>query len=246
MKEQKLIIDRLKELTEDQIAKETGATKVANVWFRLFTIYFVIGCLTLLLTLISPIYPDTFQSCFIPLLWITGVSWVLSILFLVLASKDGSESWWYLKTQGGERLDLDEYKQKAIETYFIDNKYITEGKSNKDFYLALKDSIKDKIKPARKINVSLQLAIIPIILSIITPLINATSNLENKIYISYMISLAYFILIVLYQILINEPKNKTERYYRDLNSILDELLMQDAIDCNRRNTPTVQQTKSND
>ncbi len=35
MKEQKLIIDRLKELTEDQIAKETGATKVANVWFRL-------------------------------------------------------------------------------------------------------------------------------------------------------------------------------------------------------------------
>ena len=40
MKEQKLIIDRLKELTKDQIAKETGATKVANVRFRLFIILF--------------------------------------------------------------------------------------------------------------------------------------------------------------------------------------------------------------
>ncbi len=124
MKEQKLIIDRLKELTEDQIAKETGATKVANVWFRLFTIYFVIGCLTLLLTLISPIYPDPFQSCFIPLLWITGVSWGLSILFLVLASEDGSESWSYLKTQEGERLDLDEYKQKAIRTFTLHSKIL--------------------------------------------------------------------------------------------------------------------------
>jgi hypothetical protein len=41
MKEQKLIIDRLKELTKDQIAKETGATKVANVRFRLFIILLV-------------------------------------------------------------------------------------------------------------------------------------------------------------------------------------------------------------
>ena len=245
MKEQKLIIDRLKELTKDQIAKETGATKMANVLFWLFAIFFVIGCLTLLLTLISPIYPDTFQSCFIPLLWISGVSWVLSIIFLVLASKDGSESWSYLKTQEGERLDLDEYKQKAIEIFFITNEYITEGKSNKDFYLALKDSIKDKIKPVRKINVSLQLAIIPIILSIISPLINAASNWEDKIRIAYIVSFGYFILIVLYQIA-NELKSKTELCYKELNSMLDELLVQDAINCNRRNTPTVQQTKSND
>ena len=245
MRKKDSTIKHLRELNLSKIAKETGATKVANVWFRLFTIFFSIGCIALFVTLISPIYPDTFQSCFMLLLWITGILWVLSIAFLVWAGKEGSPSWSYLKTKEGEILDLDEYKQKGIETYFIDNKYITEGKSNKDFYLALKDSIKDSIKPARKINASLQLAIIPIILSIITPLINAASNWEDKILIAYMVSLGYFILIILYQILINRPKNNTELCYKELNSILDELLVQDAIDCNRRNTPTVQQTKSN-
>lgn len=232
MRKKDSTIKHLRKLTLSKMVKETGATKVANVRFWLFAILFIIGCIALFVILISPMKPSLLQYYW----WLFGTAatlFSLSIGFLACASKKGHADWWYLKTKEGRILDLDEYKQKEIKTYFIKKKYITEGKSNKDFYLALKDSIKDNIKPARKINASRQLAIIPIILSIITPLINATSNLENKIYISYMISLAYFILIVLYQLLINNPKNKTERYYKELNSILDELLVQDAIDCNR-------------
>lgn len=241
MKKKNSTIKHLRKLTLSRMAKKTGTTKVANVRFWLFAIPFRIGCIVLLATLISPIEPCMFEYYW----WLfgtTGILLLLSIGFLACASKKGHADWWYLKTKEGKILDLDEYKQKAIKTYFIKKKYITEGKSNKDFYLALKDSIKDNIKPARKINASLQLAIIAIILSIITPLINAASNWEDKIYIAYMVSLAYFILVVLYQFLINNPKNKTERYYKELDSILDELLMQDAIDC----ALTVQQTQSND
>jgi hypothetical protein len=49
----------------------------------------------------------------------TGILLLLSIGFLACASKKGHADWWYLKTKEGKILDLDEYKQKAIKTYFI-------------------------------------------------------------------------------------------------------------------------------
>ena len=231
MKEQKLIIDRLKELTKDQIAKETGATKVANVRFRLFIILFSV----IIIVFISIIIMSMFLPCIKQ--YLTEIPLTVAFLVLIINNfvlkKCTNCNWSYLQTKDKKILDVYEYRQQAVHSFLLKEGYISEGKNNEYFYSALKNSIKDNIKPRLNLSLEPHILLLGIALSIMNLIINDIDGLINKIMSIIILLLIYSVLSLLYYVpkLIKRIMNRD--YYDDLNTILDSLMVKDAAKYNK-------------
>ena len=231
MKEEKLIIDHLKELTKDQIAKKTGATKVANVRFRLFIILFSVAIAAVIaIAIMSMFYPCMKQDF--------GATMIVVLLLILIdlyciAKKCVNFNWSYLLTKDKEILDIHEYRQQAVHSLLFKWGHISDGKNNEYFYSALKNSIKDKIKPRLIVNYSLHLTFLGVVIALIALIINDIYGLENKLIIIFSLLYIYFIVEFLRYAYLIYDRIKNRDYYDDLNTILDSLMVKDAAKYNK-------------
>lgn len=219
----------LQKTTIKRIVKAQHAKFVPNIKFRIAFLLFIIFIAMLFFISYSSFIEGAKKYCTI----LIPITICIGIVLILLIYRCDNLNWTYIVTEDGKELNIYKYKLELMHSYLIKKGYISAGRSNHTFYLSMIESIKDELKQNDFFNISIQLACVTSIITLLCFVFSDIKSIEIKAFIICLLLNIYSFSLILYIVLFT-IKRKHSKNYPLLNSILHDLLIKDSIAYNIR------------